>query len=793
MNLIGKISTVRIKLAIGMVSASIIAFQLALMQILSYIQWYHFAYMIISIAMLGFGFAGTFMIIFRKKLQQNYYWIFPFLLIITAVLISNVVIISNFKAIRFDSLLIFQDFSYNSRLLITYIIFFLPFFTGSLAIGMSFLKFSEQIGKIYFANLVGSGIGGIVALLLMQWLFPWQLPVSVAVIALFGGLIVLPKNSPKLLLFIIIAPLFVLFIASSNFFKLKLSEYKDISKTLLLPDAKIEYEKNSPYGLVQIVSSPVIRYAPGLSFNYQKPFPVRKAVFNNGDWNGYLIDKKEDFKNSILNYTSHSLPYKIEKIDNVLIINAGTGTNIELALSNNIPVIIAAEVNPQIYNLLQNSFTDQNNVKLHQIMARTLLVIDTVKYDLIQLPIIGSFFGNSGLNAVEPRYELSIEALQKMWDKLTDNGMICLSCWMDYPVRNPYRLLASISQLLEEKNIKQSYKHIIVVRSWSAITILLKKTEFTNDQTKMTEQFCENLMFDPLMLPENTEIKKGKYNILENESFFENIKKILSVDKEKFFNEYPFRIRPISDNKPFFSQNIRLNSLQQLMISFGKRSIPYFELGYMLVLLTFIQIIIVAAVFIILPLLRKQWKSKYKTWLFVYFGGIGLAYMFIEIVFIQQFTFYIGQPIYAAATCISILLMSSAYGSYYSTSLHNTKKTLFSILLLIVILLLLHTIFLSKILSSSIAMPFGIKILVSIILIGITGFLLGIPFPMGIKYLSKNKQDDIPWAWAFNSYFSVISSTMAIIISVEIGFVWVLLLAAIFYAFASLMSLRQNN
>ncbi|MCK5344648.1 MAG: hypothetical protein KAR20_14640, partial [Candidatus Heimdallarchaeota archaeon] len=336
----------------------------------------------------------------------------------------------------------------------------------------------------------------------------------------------------------------------------------------------------------------VLRYAPGVSLSYRKPFPVRKAVFNNGNWNGYLVPAMDKQKKSILNYTPQSLPYHIEKIDNVLILDAGTGENISMALSHDVLDIIATEANAEIFDLLQNSFTDQNEVELHQTIARTLLASDASSYDLIQLPIIGSLFGNSGLNAVETRYELSIEAFYEMWDKLSDNGMICLSCWMDYPPRNTYRLLAGIDGLLEEKNIKHPDEHIIAIRSWSAVTFLVRKSGFSKNQEKQVQQFCNDLMFDPLMLPGTKEIMRGKYNMLQDTSFFTNIERLLSTDKNEFLNEYPFRVRPATDNRPFFFQNIRWSEIHQLIASFGESSIPFFELGYILILFTFIQIIV---------------------------------------------------------------------------------------------------------------------------------------------------------------------------------------------------------
>ena len=793
MKLTGDISMFRIHVAIGLISAAIIAFQLVLMQILSYVQWYHFAYMIISIALLGFGAAGTFLTIFRKNLLQNYSRLFPLLLLITAILMPIVVITASSETVRFDSLLIFQDFRYAGRLIATYFIFFLPFFTGALTIGMSFLKFAGQIGKIYFSNLVGSGVGGIVALLLMQFILPEQLPLLIAVIALVGGFVSFPKNAGKLLQSTAIVSIAILLTVFFSTSKLKPSEYKDISKTLLLPDATIEYEKSSPYGLVQIVSSPVLRYAPGVSLSYREPFPIRKAVFNNGNWNGYLVPATDQQKTSILNYTPQSLPYYIEKINKALILDAGTGENVSLALSHNVADINANEVNAEIFYLLQNSFAGQNEVKLHQTLARTLLVSDTSSYDLIQLPIIGSFFGNSGLNAVETRYELTMEAFHEMWDKLSDNGMISLSCWMDYPVRNAYRLLASIDQLLEEKNIKDPDQHIIAIRSWSAITFLLKKSEFSKNQEIQVKQFCNDLMFDPLILPETKEINHGKYNLLQDTSFFRNIERLLSSDNKAFIKTYPYRVQPTTDNRPFFFQHIRWTGIRQLIASLGEGGIPFLELGYLLILFTFIQIILIAGIFIILPLVFKSWKSNNKMWVFVYFSGIGLAFMFIEIVFIQQFTFYFGQAIYATAASISILLITSGLGSYYSGYFRITKKRLLLIPIVIAVLLLFYTLLLSTVLSFTIGTSLPVKILISIALIGIPGFFLGMPFPAGIKYLSVGRQEDIPWAWAFNGYFSVISTALATIISVEAGYVWLLLIAAFTYALVGLTNAKLKS
>lgn len=780
-------SLVRINVAIGLISAAIIAFQLILMQILSYVQWYHFAYMIISIALLGFGAAGTFLTIFQQKLEKNYYTLFPFLLIVTAILIPVVVGIANSEAVRFDSLLIFQDSRHIGKLILTYFIFFLPFLTGALAIGMSFSKFADQIGKIYFSNLIGSGIGGIIAIFFMQWIIPEQQSFAVAILAFVGGIVSLPKNKKKLIR--IIVPLSTLILIILFFYPPRLtpSEYKDISKTMLLPDAKVEYRKSTPHGFVEIVSSPILRYAPGVSLAYRDSFPIRKVVFNNGNWMGCLLPQPlEANETNILDYTPQALPYHIDNIKNALIINAGTGENVLLALSHQVARITANETNPEIFNILRQSFEGFYQVQPYQTMPRTLLTPDTNKYDLIELPIVGSFFGNSGLNAVEPRYELTIEALREMWNKLSEKGMISLSCWMDYPVRNAYRLLATISLLLDENDIAHPPHHVVAIRSWCAITFLVKKSPFKRDEINKVRLFCENRMFDPLVLPEKQEIERDKYNILQDTTFFTHIDQLLSHEKETLIRQYPYRIHPTTDDRPFFFQFVRFKQIPQLISSIREKNFPFLDIGYVLIILTFVQIVFIAAIFILLPLSFRPWKSRNKKWVLMYFSGLGVAYMFLEMVFIQHFTFYFGEPTYAASATLGILLFASGLGSYYSGKFQNNKKMRLAIPLVIAAILVLYAFVLSPILTATIGIALPLKITIAVVLLGTLGFFLGMPFPIGIDYLSGKNTDDIPWAWALNGYFSVISTVLATIISVELGYLLLLSMAAFIYALVSI-------
>lgn len=787
-------------LAIGLVSGAVIAYQLVLMQILSYLQWYHFAYLIISIALLGFGAAGTFLSIFKKWLLQHYPRHFAFLLFLTAINMALTSNLANSEDLRFDSYLLFFNWNAIWRMLNTSFLFFLPFFFGALAIGMAFVKNIERIGTLYFSNLLGSGLGGVIALAIMWIWEPSQLPSIVAIMPALAGVVVWPSPPGRWVKGASVTSL--IFIGLSLFINPELipSQYKSISKTLLLPEAKIIFEKNSPHGVVQVVSSPVLRFGPGASLSYQKELPIRKLVFTNGNAVGSLLKKPDIDSCSILNYTTMALPYRLRTIHNALIIHLGSGESTALALANQCQHIVAVEPNHELNQLLQSSMaaeTDsiflQPSIQLHNLEARTFLQTDTTTYELIQLPVIGNFHGTSGLNAIHAQFNLTVEAFELIWDKLTPGGMLTITCWMDYPLRNSLKITSTLIELLKKKELNHPMQNLIAIRNWNTITFVVKRTPFNDQELSAVRHFCYQMQFDPLILPDITPEERETYHELSDKSLFTYLDRLQSPRREELYKTYGFRIQPATDNQPYFHQFIRWKSIAHLTKLYGSQSLPYFELGYIIVLLTLALILILATLLILLPLGIPGWKGKNKLWSLLYFGGIGLGYMSLEILFIQQFTLYFGHPVYATAGIISVLLIFSGAGSYLSSRIKVNPKKLMLITATIALLLLTTIFGLESILQTTISFPLPGKIMLMLLITGLPGFLMGFPFPLGLNWLSKKSPVELPWAWALNGYFSVISASMAIIIAVEAGFIQVMLVACFSYFIASLANLRINT
>ncbi|NNJ52563.1 MAG: hypothetical protein HKP17_05290 [Ignavibacteriaceae bacterium] len=784
-----EIHPVKLSFSVALLSVSLIAYQIVLIQILSIVQWYHFAYMIISVAMLGFGAAGTALSLFKKKLLENSEIVLPVLIVVSSLLMAVSVSLSQTEVFYFDSYKLFADLNHLWKLAATYLFFLLPFFVGALAIGLVFVKNVESVGVFYFANMVGSGIGGIAVVFMMWFFLPEKLPAVLATITFFSGILVVPKqirSSFTIIITLAVAALTFIYINSP---KLNFSEYKSLSKALNLPETEVIKSESSPYGLLQILSSGHIRFAPGLSITYPNQILASNAAFNNGNWLGTLSSTSMDSL-SYFKYSTEYLPYVISQRKNVLVLDAGTGRHVKQALLQSAESITAVEPNKALIELLTKEYSNKvdsiynkSTVKIKNVYPRTYLLSSHSKYDLIILPIIDAFGGTSGMYALQEQYLLTENAFNEMFSKLNGNGVICFSTWIDYPYKNSLKILSTVVEMLNKRELENAEQHIASIKNWNTITFMVKQKTFAENEIESIRIFCKEMKFDPLILPNLKTNEADYYNKLQDKSIYSMINQILhsQEEREKLYSDYQFNIKPATDDKPYFSQFLQWKSIRQLAEIFGNKTVAFFEVGFILLYITFFQIIIIAVVLLIVPLFKIGFKGNKKLRTLLYFSGLGLGYMFIEIILIQRFTLYFGNMIYAAAAVVSLMLISSGFGSLISQKIKAKPNRIIVIVFLIIIPLIFYAIFLSQFLKLTIIFSLPVKIIFTTLLVAPPAFLMGMPFPIGLRRLTAESHSSeggqIPWAWGINGLFSVLGAVIAIIIAVDLGFVWVMIFA----------------
>jgi spermidine synthase len=776
----------RMHAAVGLLSAAVIAYQLALMQILCIVQWYHFASMVISIALLGFGTAGALLAV----LPQQSFWsgerALPLVLLLCGTAMSLVVRLT--RSVRFDVYLFFADPATLWRLPVVYVLYFLPLFFAGMAIGIFFTRHADRIGSLYLTNLVGSGAGSAAAIAL-AWIFPpGELPAVLATLPLAAGMVLFSRQTKPWEIIAAILAVMVVHFALREPAVLSMSEYKPLAKTLALPGAVVTERSVSPYGAIDVVASPALRYAPGVSLAYRDSVRVCKILFTNGDWYGPLLRWRRARAADVLMYSTQDLPFAIGLRRAVLVLDAGTGAQAMHALRRGARAVTAVEPNAAVVRMMKDELAAETDsiyctpsVHCAAGSSRTFIQTDTMRFDAITVPVVGAFGGTSGLFALQEQYLLTKDAFHVLWKKLTPGGVLSLTCWMDQPARNPVKLFATAIEMLEEEHVGLPRKHIVAVRNWATITAAVKRTPFTESELRSVRKFCDTMMFD-LLSPTVTESnRQPQFHTLQDSVLESSIERCFGAGRKLFLSSYDFNVTPATDDRPYFSQFMRWQSLSRLAAIFGDRALSFFEAGYLIVLVTLVQTMIAALLLILLPLFRLGWKGGGKFRTAAYFAGIGAGYMCIEIVFIQRFVLYFGSTLFAAGVVIGLILFWSGIGSGYSSAMarriHGTR-----IILACIALLTAGAAFgVTPLLQATIGCSVGVKALLAVCLIAPLAFLMGMPFPLGISALAASHAPAVPWAWGINGCVSVISSVAAVVIAVELGFICVMITASLAY------------
>ena len=781
--------------ALFLLSIGITAHQIGLMQILSYVQWYHFAYMVVALALLGFGASGTFFALFRQQLLANSASLLPLLMFGCGLSMALATSPSFLAPLQFDLYLLFVEPVQIIRLTIACLLYSLPFFFGGLAIGLALAAGIERTGFLYWANMSGSGAGGLIGLWLTSLLLPSQLPPLLGLFPVAAGMLMLPWHRRRHAVFTSAGPVvgcLVLFLFSPSIIP---SQFKDVSRNLNLPEAQIVAQQPSPHGLMQVITAPALRRAPGLSFQYQGPISRYAAILVNGDAYGALPVASRQ-QAAMLEYSTEILGYLLVDPQAVLLLQPGGGDPLDQALLHGAEQIVAVEPHPEVRDLLSEGtagfmqYKDQPQVTILQAEPRGYLSETKDRFELIRLPTVNGFGNNIGLSALNEQFLLTRESFYQAWQLVRENGVLMVSAWMDFPIKNPYKLLATLLETLVRDGITEPRLHVAAIRGWGTVTFVLTKKPLTLHGSDTIRKQCDRMGFDPLLLPGIEDKERDRFHQLQDSQFFQNIDTLLSDQREQFIQDYDFNIRPTSDNHPYFSQFLRFSRLANFSELVSLRQIPFFEMGSFILGITLILLVLLAIILIVVPLFRLDHHGPGHGRTFLYFGGLGLGYMMVEIVFIQNLTLLLGHPLKATATVFAALLISSGLGSLYSETVTPHPSTirritgLAGLLVLLYSFLLIHT---DQFVSFA---PDSLQLLIAALIISPVGFILGMPFPLGLRYLHKKFPVHIPWAWGINGCFSVIGPVLATMVAVQFSFRIVYILAATAY-FLGLCSMRK--
>ncbi len=789
-------------LALLLLSAATLAYELALMRAFSIALWHHFAYMVISIALLGFGASGTFLALWpglQKRDPEKTFAVFTVLFALSLPFCFALA-----QRIPFDPFLLLWDWRQWFSLAAYYLVFFVPFFLGATAVALLLTERAQQAPRVYFCNLLGSGLGSLLLVLFLYLGPPERAVLMIYLLAIVASVLVIRAfpAGPRVGLLALLVGTFFIF-ETGSLLQIRLSQYKGLSLALNLPDAKIETQRNSPLGRVDVLRSTAFRHAPGLSLVSPATPPPQLGLFVDGEAAGALSafdGRKEPLE--FLDWTTTAAPYHLaaQSTDSrVLILGAGGGSDVLLALYHRSGRIDAVELNPQIIELARKDYGEFSGglyalpqVHTHVREARGFLeaLPHDETFDVIQISLLDSLATSAaGVHALNESYLYTVEALEAYLAHLRPGGVLAVTRWLKMPPRDNLKMFATAVEALELAGIERPGGHLVLVRSWATATLLVKRSPFTPDEIAALKAFGEQRLFDLDYFPGIQPDEANRFNRLDRSYFHDAAQEILAggARPEAFFRDYPFNLRPARDDRPYFNHFFKWEALPVLLKTYGGQWLPFLEWGYLLLVATLAQAVVFSVALTLLPLLFRRGQpapsaagGPSRLRVFAYFLAIGLGFLFIEIVLIQKLTLFLANPIYAIAVVLAGVLMFSGVGSLLSARVRRLRLVCALIAFFTVAAALILPWYLPKL----IGLPTPWRVFVALVLILPLGLLMGMPFPLAWKRLSARRPDWLPWAWGVNGCASVLAAVLATLLAMSFGFRFVLFSAAGLYLLA---------
>ena len=793
----------RLLFATLLVSAGAIGYELLLMRVLSIVQWHHFAYMIISLALLGYGASGTAIALLRHRLEPHFETAFAASAGLFSV--TMVVCFALGQRVPFNALeIVWNPWQFASLSLI-YLLFFVPFFFAASCIGLTFTCRRSAISQIYFFDLLGAGLGAVLIIGLLFRLMPQHAVIVLAVLPLAASLLIgagsaarFPLALTQLLWLVILASG-----APQDRLDLRISEYKGLSQALQVIDSRVLAVSSSPLGLLTVVESPTVpfRHAPGLSFNTRHVPPEQLAVFSDAD-SMSVINRFDGQLEAVayLGDITAALPYALLDKPKVLVLGAGAGSDLLLALYHGATRVDAVELNPQMTAFVQDRYSafagkvyDDPRIELHIKEARGFVAQSETLYDLIHIGLLDSFGASgSGVQSLNESYIYTVEALREYMAHTTPGGMIAITRWLKLPPRDSLKLVATAIEAMRANGISDPGKRLVAIRSWNTSTLLIRNGEFTPEEIGEVREFANSRSFDTTYFPAIDADHANRFNLLEQAYLYDGTQALLGANAEEFLERYKFQIEPASDDRPYYFHFFKWATLPEVMSLRKAGGAGLIEWGYLILVATLLQAVVAGLILILVPLARieRSWPDGTGLRMGGYFLLLGFAFLFVEMAFIQKFILFLSHPLYSVAVVLSGFLVFAGLGSAASDPLaRRLEKTGGSLATLavggIAIVSLGYVFLLPVVFKSFIGFADTAKIAVSILMIAPLAFCMGIPFPVGLMRLAERAPDFIPWAWGINGFASVTSAVLATLLAIEFGFTSVIVLALFIYGVAA--------
>lgn len=794
-----------------LLSAASLAFEVTLTRLFSVAQFYHFAFMVVSLALLGYGASGTFLALRQRSgqaLRQHLKEGEP-LRTLTRLSWGFALAASGSYALTlfvpFDSFRVARDWRQVGVLLLHYVALATPFFCSGTAVGLLLAAWPGKANRVYAANLIGSALGCVIAVTAPSLVGGEGTVIISTALGLLAVLVfqIRASNIKRALPTLLLIPLLTVgAFHTPPFLQVRLSPYKSLSYALLYPDAELIFQRWNGFSRVDVVRSQSIRGLPGSGFRCQAQPPPQLGLTVDGDDLNYISHVEPGFlKLPFADCLLTALPYRLRSSARALVLEPRGGFDVLTALAEGAAEVTAVEPNPLIVEAVREQgawagdLYDDPRVKVVLERGRTYARrAQQNRYDVVALSLnTPQHTVASGAYSLNENYRYTVEAFVDYLARLDEDGLLMVTRWLQTPPSESIRAFALTVEAVERSG-GDPQASLVALRSYRQMLIMARRGPFTTEELEAIRAFADERAFDLVYAPDIRPQEVNRHNVLPEPDYYRACLELLEAKgRAAWYRAYPFDIEPPTDDRPFFGHFFKWEQAPTVLRMAGHTWQPFGGAGYFVPLALLVLALAAAGVLILLPLagLKRRGRSspssnQLRGGTLVYFTLLGLGYLCVEIPLLQRFILFLGHPAYAMAVVLFAILLFSGVGSMLSK-----RVSLRLALILLPALVGGYALGLPQLFGATLALPLWGRLLISVAALAPPGLLMGVGLPKGMALLERRAPELIPWAWGVNGAASVVASILAALLALSFGLTVVLALGAVCYVGAWITAVRS--
>jgi hypothetical protein len=729
-----------IYIAVFLITLSGLIFEIGLTRIYSATIWYHFAFIAVSVALLGWGLGGLALHLLRRRLVPT---------------MEKAAVLALFYGITIVICLwMIVKFPFRIELLPLYFIApLVPFFLAGTALSMIFLLRREIASTLYFADLIGASLGALAITFLLQ-AFGGETSLLLAAVApLVASALLAPRLRSVALVCAVVVAVAAVSNERAGFFRVTPGTLKAMRRHM-------EQERTT-----HVTQTGWNAYSRIDAVEGFPPPNLARLYIDSDAWtNAMQWDGNVESIRSVRDWY-RAYPFHFVHDAETLVIGPGGGSDVIVALGSGSRKVTAVEMNPLMlefvrhYGAQAGKLYDRPDVEVIQSEGRNFISRTDRKFGVIFLGFVDTWasVASGGLSLSE-NYLYTTQAFRAYYDHLTDDGILVIMRWgVDVP-----RLVSNSVAML---GVNEASKRIVVLTEKRATTEDPAQMMFMLRKRPFTEQETSEIMNWPLA---NPLIVPARHADAPYDDLFSGKKTMAQIVAES-----PRRVDAVFDDSPFYFATER------------PWGMPYqMQQGLTALVLPLVGLLAIVVVF---GKPKGKAAAPYAASI-VYFACLGAGFIAVELTLLQNLTLLLGHPIFTLSILLFTILAFGGLGSALSPRVRPYASCI-----AVTILAAVAAFVLPVLVPTLLPLGIAARVAIAVALIAPFGLMMGMPFPLGLRRSGEGSLPPAPFYWGLNGIMSVIGSVGTVVIALSFGFQTAMLAGSACYLLAAAASVLMTR